>query len=365
MKVVIVLPTYNERENVVPLLDALQVQFDALPGHDMNVLVVDDGSPDGTADVVRGEMARRPNLHLVTGRKEGLGAAYVRGMGHAVDALAADVVFSMDADFSHDPADVPRLLRTLESPADLAIGSRYVRGGSIPAEWAFYRKVNSTVGNLVARGLAGLYRYHDCTAGFRAYRASLLKQIDLPSVKVRGYAFQVAMLHRAVTSGAVVKEIPIHFRDRTRGQSKLGVRDIVEFILNAWWIRLRTLGTFVRFAAVGLVGVAVNLAAFVLLLRAGVSRFVASPVAVVLSIATNLLLNRLWTFGRGAPDRSDIRGARFNVVSLVTLAVSVGTFLAAGALFPDRPPWLHQLAGVPPAMLVNYFLNSYWTFRDA
>ena len=147
----------------------------------------------------------------------------------------------MDADFSHSPSDVPRLLATLEDSADFVIGSRHVKGGSIPAEWSLWRKLNSAGGNWVARYIVGLYGIRDCTAGFRAIRASILRQIDFGALRVKGYAFQVALLHQAVTLGAVVKEVPVHFVDRKQGQSKLGLADIVEFVVNAWWIRLRAL----------------------------------------------------------------------------------------------------------------------------
>jgi len=185
MKVVIIVPTYNERENIGQLIEALEGQF-ATIRHDMHILVVDDTSPDGTAEVVRSMMSIRVNLHLLTGRKEGLGAAYIRGMDHALRDLGADAVFEMDADFSHKPEDVPRLLAALDDGADFVIGSRYVQGGSIPAEWGTVRRMNSRYGNLVARYVAGIYRVRDCTAGFRAIRGSLLRRINLQTCACRG-----------------------------------------------------------------------------------------------------------------------------------------------------------------------------------
>src|SRR5580704_19514759 len=261
MKVVIILPTYNERGNIAALLTSLQAEFRHLH-HEMHVLVVDDNSPDGTATLVREAMQDQPNVHLISGEKAGLGAAYIRGMRHAINELNADVVFEMDADFSHNPADVPRLLAALENSADFVIGSRHVKGGSIPPEWSLWRKLNSAGGNWVARYIVGLYGIRDCTAGFRAIRASILRQIDFSALRVKGYAFQVALLHQAVTLGAVVREVPVDFIDRKLGSSKLGLRDIVEFILNAWWIRMRALQTFLRFALVGASGTIVNLGVF-------------------------------------------------------------------------------------------------------
>jgi dolichol-phosphate mannosyltransferase len=364
MKVVIIVPTYNERGNITALLASLQSEFTRLP-HDTHIQVVDDNSPDGTAELVRDSMQHYSNVHLLTGEKAGLGAAYIRGMQHAIGELCADVVFEMDADFSHDPADVPRLLAALESGADFVIGSRHIPGGSIPAEWSLMRKLNSAGGNWVARYVAGLYGIRDCTAGFRAIRASILRQIDFSALRVKGYAFQVALLHQAVTLGAVVKEVPVHFVDRKRGQSKLGLADITEFVLNAWWIRMRALRTFLRFALVGASGTIVNLGVFSAALHAGLNKYLASPVAVEVSIIWNFFLNNYWTFReRKTRDRVRIKGLKYNLVSIASLGVSFTTFTAMTLLVPRASPLLDQFVGIVPAVLVNYFLNSYWTFRS-
>jgi dolichol-phosphate mannosyltransferase len=364
MKVVIILPTYNERGNIAALLASLQREFTRLR-HDMHILVVDDNSPDGTAELVREAMKEHSNLHLLTGEKGGLGAAYIRGMQHAIGELRADAVFEMDADFSHDPADVPRLLAELENSADFVIGSRHVPGGSIPAEWSVRRKLNSAVGNWVARYVAGLYGIRDCTAGFRAIRASILRQIDFSALRVKGYAFQVALLHQAVTLGAVVKEIPVHFIDRKHGESKLGLADITEFVLNAWWIRMRALRTFVRFVLVGASGTVVNLGFFSVGLHAGLNKYLASPLAIEVSIIWNFLLNNYWTFReRKTRDRTGIKGLKYNLVSFASLGVSFTTFTAMTLFVPRASLLLDQLIGILPAVLVNYFLNSYWTFRS-
>lgn len=365
MRIVVILPTYNERENVARLIPALMREL-ARVAHETHVLVVDDNSPDGTADVVQALRREIPNLHLLTGSKAGLGAAYIRGMGHALSVLAADAVMEMDADFSHRPEDVPRLIAELDRGADFVIGSRYVPGGSIPAEWSLVRRMNSHFGNLVARYLAGLYRIRDCTAGFRAIRGDLLRRVDLSALRVQGYAFQVALLHEAALQGAKIVEIPVDFIDRTRGQSKLGLADIVEFIINAWWIRFRSSETFLKFAAVGASGVVVNLGAFSVMLGLGVDKYIASPIAIELSILTNFFLNNYWTFAaRNTRDRTRIKGLKFNAVSLVSLGVSYTTFVVLATLLPHWTPQVHQLIGIVPATLVNYFLNAYWTFREA
>jgi dolichol-phosphate mannosyltransferase len=364
MKIVVINPTYNERDNIRQLVPDVQRQF-ARMDHDCHILVVDDASPDGTASVVRDLQNSYHNLHLLNGRKTGLGAAYIRGMRHAVNVLGADVVFEMDADYSHKPSDIPLLMNAIESGADFAIGSRYIAGGTIPREWGWHRRLNSLVGNLVARYVAGIRRVHDCTAGFRAIRTTTLKKIDFSNLRVQGYAFQVALLHAAVSAGATVREIPVDFIERTRGESKLGIRDIVEFVINAWWIRFHSSKTFIKFGIVGLSGVAVNLGMFTLLVSLGLNKYLASPAAVEISIISNFVLNNYWTFRwRRTKERIRIRGLKFHAVALVGMTVSFSTFVLLSLFFPRTSPQVHQLVAIAPAMLVNYFLNSYWTFRS-
>jgi dolichol-phosphate mannosyltransferase len=238
MHIVLIIPTFNERGNIGRLIDELQLVFRSLP-HAMQILVVDDNSPDHTGDEVRDRQRRSPNVHLLQGEKRGLGAAYIRGMHHALEALHADAVLEMDADFSHKPADVPRLIAALEQGADFAIGSRYVPGGRLPAAWAWQRRLSSRFGNLVARHVVGLYRVRDCTAGFRAIRSDVIRRLEFTTLHAQGYTFQIALLQAAVAGGAKVVELPVEFVDRAVGESKLGLRDIMEFLRNVAWIRWR------------------------------------------------------------------------------------------------------------------------------
>jgi len=363
MKIVVILPTYNEKDNIALIIRALQEQFKKMP-HDMNILVVDDNSPDGTAERVRTESKTASNIFLLTGQKQGLGAAYVRGMKHAIDQLRAEVVMEMDADFSHKPEDVPRLIEAVDRGADFVIGSRYVPGGKIPGDWSFLRRMISQWGNVFARYIAGLYKVRDCTAGFRAIRAAVIKKIDLDALKVRGYAFQISLLHEAIVNEARVQEVPVEFIDRKRGQTKLGLSDIVEFMLNAWWIRFERSKTFLKFSVVGAAGVVVNLVSFTILMHMGLNKFIASPVAIEFSIISNFFLNNFWTFSdREISDKIHIRGLKFNIISVVALGVSYSTFLILSVVDPGGVPQVHQAIGIIPATLINYFLNSYWTFK--
>ena len=217
----VIVPTFNERDSIAEVARRL---FDTNDER-IELLVVDDGSPDGTAEVVKQMAAALHPIHLIErAGKQGLGSAYIAGFRWAIDHGFGAVV-EMDADLSHDPADVPRLLEALKD-AELVIGSRYVPGGGT-RNWSRARRVLSRGGNLYARLLLG-FNVQDSTAGFRAYRTSFLESQDLSSVASEGYAFQVEMTRRAHRSGARIKEVPITFVERTMGRSKMSRRIVVE-----------------------------------------------------------------------------------------------------------------------------------------
>jgi dolichol-phosphate mannosyltransferase len=220
-RVVICLPTYNERDNLDPMLRSLER---VLPP-DGRVLVIDDASPDGTgalADRLAGELDFVRVLHR--SRKEGLGPAYLAGFRHAL-AEGAELVLEMDCDFSHDPEDVPRLVGAAAG-ADLVLGSRYVPGGSI-ANWSAGRRFVSAAGSLYARLLLGI-PIRDLTGGFKCYRREVLERIGLGTIASRGYAFQIETTYRTLRAGFTVAEIPITFVDREQGASKMNRRIVFE-----------------------------------------------------------------------------------------------------------------------------------------
>jgi dolichol-phosphate mannosyltransferase len=221
---VVVVPTYNEQDNISPFLHAVRA---AAPLAD--ILVVDDNSPDGTgtiAEQVAADLGQIKVLHRPG--KQGLGSAYRNGFTVALDE-GYDVIVSMDVDFSHDPAVVPTLIAGIEDGADVVIGSRYVPGGGT-ANWPLHRRLLSKWGNRYTGAVLRL-RVKDCTAGFRAYRASKLREIDHTATTAEGYAFLTEMLRRLVNRDAEVREVPITFRDRERGTSKMSTRIIAESML--------------------------------------------------------------------------------------------------------------------------------------
>lgn len=241
MRPLVVLPTYNEAENIADVLGLVRTHLPQAA-----ILVVDDGSPDGTADIAERldatlggiEVLRRPG-------KLGLGSAYRDGFAHGL-AAGFDVLIEMDSDLSHPPEVLPALVAAVEHGADLAIGSRYVPGGSIP-NWAWHRRKLSRWGNRYAGAMLGL-GVRDATAGFRAYQASILRAIHVEDVRADGYAFQIEMAYAVARAGGRIVEVPIAFVDRVRGTSKMSGRIVVEalVLVTGWAVRDRLLRRRVR-----------------------------------------------------------------------------------------------------------------------
>ena len=230
----IVLPTYNEREVLPHIVPAIRA---AVP--EATVLVVDDNSPDGTGDLANELAARDANVEVLhRAGKQGLGAAYLAAF---TQALASDSewkrIVQMDADFSHDPKDVPRLLAALDDGADLAIGSRYTRGGGT-VNWGIGRRFISRGGGLYAQAILGV-GIRDLTSGFKAWRAETLAGIDLAAVSAKGYGFQIEMTYRTLRTGFRVVEVPIKFVDRRVGQSKMSGTIFFEALTLVWGLRAR------------------------------------------------------------------------------------------------------------------------------
>jgi len=234
----LVIPTYNEADNVGPIVRAAAAELARAAPDGHRILVVDDNSPDGTgalADALAAELDVVEVLHRP--EKDGLGHAYLAGFERAL-AAGAELVMEMDADFSHDPAYLPELLAAVEGGADLVLGSRYVPGGGT-RNWGLLRRLISRGGGFYARLILGV-RINDLTGGFKCIRRSVLEAIDLPSVRAEGYVFQIEVTYRAILAGFEVVEVPIVFTDRTMGTSKMSSR----IALEAMWLvpRLRTSG---------------------------------------------------------------------------------------------------------------------------
>jgi dolichol-phosphate mannosyltransferase len=228
---VVCIPTYNERDNVEAIARAA-LAADAR----VDVLVIDDSSPDGTGEIADEIAAGEPRVHVLhRSRKEGLGKAYLSGFCWALER-SYQFILEMDADFSHDPKYLPRFLEAAQSGADLVLGSRYVAGGGT-VNWGMARQIVSRCGSFYARQVLGL-RQRDLTGGFKCFRRRVLESVDLASVRSTGYAFQIELTYRTIKSGFRVQEIPIVFEDRRVGQSKMSWKIALEALTMVWKLRL-------------------------------------------------------------------------------------------------------------------------------
>lgn len=322
----IILPTYNEAENIGILIPDIFKQDDSIQSHELFVLVVDDHSPDGTAGVVENLMNRFPNLRLITGEKKGLGDAYKRGFAYATEDLNADLIFEMDADLQHDPSMIPLFMYLTQFGFDVIIGSRFAPGGSTP-NFSFKRKGISLLGNWLIRVLGGLPRIRDCTSGFRCIKRSSLEKCDLSFLSTRGYSFQSSLLCELLRTGSKVIEIPIEFPDRTLGKSKLSFQDQIEFLINIPKIRYRNSGPFIRFCISGFAGVAINAGCYLMLTRLfDFTLEIAPIIAIEISILWNFFY-RYFPFGTTSMTEPVPTFARFNLVCSLGAAINYGVFL--------------------------------------
>jgi len=240
MKILVIIPTYNEKENIKELISRVLSQ-----NENINILIIDDNSPDGTGEIVD-EIAKNNNRVEVIHRpgKMGLGSAYIQGFKKAL-LNGADVIFEMDADFSHNPDDIPKLLEKTNE-YDVVIGSRYINGISV-VNWPLKRLVISMGASLYTRLITGM-KIKDCTAGFKCFKRKVLESINLDKIKSNGYSFQIEMNYRALEKGFKIGEVPIIFIDRHTGTSKMSKKIIWEAIFIVWRLRIETfLNSFYRY----------------------------------------------------------------------------------------------------------------------
>ena len=299
MKIVVIIPTYNEKVNMERMIPVLEKEvFPKITRHEMSILVADDRSPDGTQEVVRKFMEKWKNIELLEGNKEGLGAAYVRAMRYAMDKMDAYAVIEFDADFQHDPHDIPRLITAMDEGADYVIGSRYIPGGQIPKEWAFHRKFISSFGGLFARIVLLTFYIHDITSGYKLTKTEFLKHIDLEHLYSKYYAYKIHILYDIIAQkGVKVKEVPIVFYERTEGSSKIEKKDLFDSFYVVIKLRLYENKKFVKFLMVGGIGFLINAILLALLVDyAHWSPAAANLVGAAFAIFSNFNFNNVWTF---------------------------------------------------------------------
>lgn len=338
MKIVIILPTYNEKVNIEKLIPLLIKEIlPKVKNHQVSLLVVDDDSPDGTSKVVMEHMKKWKNIELLNGTKNGLGAAYVKGMKYAMEKMKADAIMEFDADFQHDPQDIPRLIEALDKGADQVIGSRYIPGGSIPSEWGIHRKIISRFGGLFAQLMLWRFDVHDMTSGFKLTKTTFLKKVDLDKLYSKYYAYKLHILHDVLAQKAKVAEVPIVFYERKEGSSKITRKDLFDSFWVVIRLRFHDSARFIKFLIVGGTGFLVQLVVTYLLNKIGVEQFISAMVGGEGAIISNFIINNLWTFKETESIKIQgnvfTRFIKFNLTSLVSIGIQgLVVFLAVKIL---------------------------------
>lgn len=372
MRAVVIIPTYNEKENVQKIIPkVIDDVFPHIKDHDMWVLIADDTSPDGTGEIVRELMKKYKNLAIVEGPKKGLGAAYVRAMKYAIDEMHADVVFEMDADGQHDETKIPQFIKKIDEGYDMVIGTRYSDGGSIPQNWPPQRKAFSIVANLFVRTVFMKFSIHDWTGGYRALKKEVFEKEKAELVNFNGYIFQIAFLHKAVRDKFTVAEVPFHFSDRTLGNSKIAplnyIMDVVKFVL---WTRFKELafGRLGKFIVVGGFGFLLN----ALILHFGVQNFhlnptVANLIGAIVAIFSNFNFNNLWTF-----SHHRTKSHREYLVKLIhfyatsafgVILIQTGTIFVGDYFFGRAGYFLYFLIGTGLLLIWNFTIYNRFIWK--
>jgi len=357
-KAVVILPTYNERDNVIITIPALIEVFEGIATWDMHILVVDDTSPDKTYEVVADLQKKYKNLHLIINKKKaGLGGAYLKGMEYSFYELNADVVFEFDADLSHDRTKISEFLKRIESGADMVLGNRYIAGGSIPKDWGFHRKLLSVTANWFIMLVMTDFRIRDWTSGYRALTKPVFEAIKdkLQSEQFSGYTFQIGSLIYALRAGfRVDPNVAYHFTDRAIGQSKIGPEYIKNTLLFIFEIRSREIinHRLFKFAMVGGLGAIVQLTTLSIFrhnnLNFQLSYFLSTEAAVV----SNFILSNLWTFADKKLNWSEIpeKFLQFNLASAGSIAIQqILAFVA------EHTIGFHKLFTIP---VINFIVDT-------
>lgn len=367
MKSVIIIPTYNEKDNIAKTIALLEEEFKNIPQHEQAILVVDGNSPDGTAGVVREKMKQFPNIHLfVEPEKRGLGAAYVNGFQYAISNLGAELIFEMDADLQHDPKDVKRLLAEIDKGADCVVGTRFIKGGSIPKEWAFHRKFLSFFGNVFARVMLGTWKLHDLTSGLRVTRVKeVLEKIALEKLLSKRFAYKVDLYYRIYSLGATVVEVPIHFAERESGESKeifknISRNDFLDTLKVVTLIRFEKSKKFFQVAIVGVIGFFVQTIALLILVEGfDFDKVLSTALSGELAITSNFLWNNFWTFKeRIIKAPWPFRFLQFNLTSLGSIAIQSAAMWLGIRLFGEDLYLIYYVLGVLIGLVWNYLFYS-------
>lgn len=329
-KVVVVAPTYNEKGNIENLISQVFSQKVKVPNWDLDLLVVDSGSKDGTVEVVKKMQKKYSSLHLLQTPKEGLGKAYIKGFKFA-EKLNPYLVMEIDADGQHDPVKIPEFLREIEKGADFVVGTRYSKGGSIPSNWGLHRKILSIGANLFVRLGFMKLRLTEWTNGYRAIKFWLVKKAYDHLQHYSGYVFQVAFIDFALKNNAVMAEIPVHFKERKFDKSKI---DAIQYTFQVF-LYVLSHSSFIKFVIVGFIGFFVDFSlSYLMIEKAHQAIWLGTILSTEAAIVSNFMFNNYWSFAH-----KRVRGLnnflasflKFNLVSSGSVAIqTIGMQLVVG-----------------------------------
>lgn len=324
-KLVIVMPAYNEAQNIALMIRELFAkEFPKIKNAEIHLLVVDDYSEDGTGDVVKNLMSYHKNLHLLQKQHEGLGWAYIKGFEYAMNKLRADAVIEMDADFQHPPRFVKPMVDAYLNGADYVIGSRYIKGGSVPKQWALSRKAVSFFGNLFIRIVLLKPQIHDLTTGFRLTKVKgVLDKIDLEHLREpTRFSHKVDLLYQSIKNAKKIVEVPLEFAARTKEKSKFNWKEMLSTFRLAIILGIMDKIKIIKFGTVGFLGFVVNFAFLRIFRYFGLNEILIWALATELAIINNYLFNNIWTF-----KDQEIKGFKETVMKFLQFNLT-----SAGAL---------------------------------
>src|SRR3989338_1068449 len=351
MKIAHIIPTYNEKDNIGLMIGTIFRIGRKYRSWQNYVIVVDDQSPDGTSSIVKKYQQKNKNIFLLLKKKEGLGRALVTGYQFAVNKVKADVVIPNDADFQWDPEDYPKLVKKIGQGFDVVVASRHIPGGKVVG-WNWFRKLNHDISNsLLAWLVAGVHEVKDHAGNFKAIRVkNCLEKVPLIKMKNAGFSFQLHILYELSKTGAKFTEVPVLFRERRYGQSKIGfnryyLRDIVEYIKSSIAIRLERSNRFFKYGLVGIIGLVIQTIVSKLLISANLMPPLAVSVGAECAIISNFLMNNFWTFKThviSGVSEMFTKFIQFNAASIGAVIIQ-GGFVWAGTFIFGKSAWFPSM----------------------
>lgn len=372
MKIVHIIPTFNEKDNIGQMITVINKISRKYPRWKSEILIVDDRSPDGTSEIVRKYQKIYKNVHLILKKKEGLGKALILGYDRAINKFKADIIIPNDADFQYDPKDYPKLMKKIEEGFDVVVASRHIPGGKIIG-WNWFRNLNHAISNyFFAWWLAGVREVKDHAGNFKALRVKdLLEKIPLRKMRNAGFSFQLHILYELSKTGAKFTEIPVIFRERKFGKSKIGfnryyLRDVMEYIKSSFLIRFDRSASFFKYCIVGASGFIIQTIISQIMIVASINPGLSVSIGAEGAIISNFVMNNSWTFHKRKIIGIKIirKFIQFNTASIGSIIIQ-GIIVALGTAIFGPSSWFlfMVLAIVFVVVPYSYFIYNRYIWK--